>query len=982
MLPPGLHSQYSSQVGVNVKLMKLQILKLFLFSIALLISIQTWSLDPRVKLSKISSEHFDIIYDAKSYELAKIYLEEAERSHAILVNVFGISPEKTVVVLDDSYDIANGSAIGVPRPTINIFTSVPSPLSTVDHYSNWPRDVFLHEYAHILNMEPANGLAKPLRTVFGSIIRPNMFLPRWHLEGLAVEMESRFNEYGRLKSTDYDSLIRSLYLDSKWGKDNLSAVNEVSIPTWPMGQRPYFYGALIWHELIQSKSISVVQKFNDRYGARFPWVITEPMVDEFGKTYQDFLTEVYTKYEGLAQKQIAKIQEQPTTKGDVIATKEFVFNHSPEISPDGESLLFISQNQDGDSLLYIFKRLNDQWVPLKALNPTDIILPQQEVEKTEIQKAVWSIDGKKIIFDSVDTYDHTYSYYDLYTYDLETKKTKKITKGLRAREPAVSPDGKSIVFVKAGQGKTALYSVDMEGKNETVVYIPEGYDRVSRPAFLSATELVFALKNSTGVDRLQIVDLNSKKVTKILDFPAKYPVITASGIVFSSNQNGVENLYLTNKDFSSVRPLTNSLTRVVNGTIDPKTKKLIYSELTGDGPAIKQTEFPKDLKVLPVVAHPIAGDFKDKIQDAPELNPEQKNYHAFPYMFPQFWFPFVTFADGGTVASVTVPGADPTGMHAYLLEGEYHSKSEKFSTVGSYLWSNSLGQTVLYAQDRYKWYNTLKETTNSQGATLYHGFYLPGVDSNDWKAFLSYEYNKINLFRNFGSGPVKRNYYFDGPSIGFAFNNLEQKKLDITPYGQDAKVRFTHFTSNSTRTNYDETFARLTHYHKKWLPSRHALVFSAQGSYTEANRSLLMGTSSNDIEYVLGGSDDAFVTRGYPAGQFIGYTMASGSLEYRFPFKQIWEGPNNPNPYFIKRYHAAIFAETLTLRGVYFNELGTTSTVELGKYFTAAGLELKADATLFYHAPLTLRLILAYGFEKEAEGGFTTLFSIMAPQIF
>lgn len=154
MLPPGLHSQYSNQVGVNVKLMKLQFLKYFAIASVLLTCVQTFALDPRVKLNKISSENFDIIYDAKSYELAKIYLEEAERSHAILVNVFGVSPDKTVVVLDDTIDIANGSAIGVPRPTVNIYTSVPTPLSSVDNYSSWPRDVFLHEYAHILNMEP------------------------------------------------------------------------------------------------------------------------------------------------------------------------------------------------------------------------------------------------------------------------------------------------------------------------------------------------------------------------------------------------------------------------------------------------------------------------------------------------------------------------------------------------------------------------------------------------------------------------------------------------------------------------------------------------------------------------------------------------------------------------------------------------------------------------------------------------------------
>lgn len=70
-------------------------------------------------------------------------------------------------------------------------------------------------------------------------------------------------------------------------------------------------------------------------------------------------------------------------------------------------------------------------------------------------------------------------------------------------------------------------------------------------------------------------------------------------------------------------------------------------------------------------------------------------------MFPQFWIPFVGFADDATVGSITLPGTDPTGFHSYLLTGEYHSKSEKFSTSLIYAWQNSLGTTALSAADRY-----------------------------------------------------------------------------------------------------------------------------------------------------------------------------------------------------------------------------------------------------------------------------------------
>lgn len=984
MLPPGLHSQYSRQVGVNVKLMKLQILKTFLFASVLSACVTSFALDPRVKYNKISSEHFDIIYDAKSYDLAKIYLEEAERSYQILVDVFGIAPKKTVVVLDDTLDLANGSAMGYPRPTVNIYVNPPTPLATIDYYSSWPRDVFLHEYAHILNMEPARGVFKPLRFIFGSFIRPNMFLPRWYLEGLAVEMESRFNEHGRLKSTDYDSLIRSLYLDSKWGGESISEINEVSTPYWPSGQRPYFYGALLWHELIQTKSISIVRTFNERYAGRMPWFISAPMVDELGKNYQDFLDDVYKKYENIAKSQILKIQEQPITQGQPILTKDSLFNHSPEVSPDGEKLLFVSQNLNGDSVLYVLKRLNDKWVPINALNPKEIdtTVPLSEVEKTEMQRASWFPDSQKIIFDSVDTFDRVNFYYDLYTYDLNTKKTKRLTRGLRAREPAVSPDGKSIVYVKAGRGKTALYTVTSEGKNETVLYIPDGYERVSRPHFVSAREIVFSQKGKNGKDRLHVFNLDSKKVTRILDYQAKYPITTPQGIVFASNHSGVENLYLANTDFTSIRPLTNSVTRVINGTIDPKTNKMIYSELTGDGPQIKQAPI-ENIKILPPVAHSIKAEFPEKIvEEAPKLEAKEKSYNPLPYMFPQSWMPFVSFAEDGVIASISIPGSDPTGFHSYVLQGVYDSRPDKFNGHAVYLWQNSLGQKTIFAfSDYYKWYASLDEATKSQLAMIAHGFYVPGL-SNDWTANLGYEYKMASIFENISGNTTKRNHYFDGPSVGITYNNMEQKAMDISPHGQKMVLKHTQYFENTNKTDYAETFLKLSHYHTKWLPDRHVLALSAQASVSEDNRNILLGTTSSETEFTLGPLSEGFITRGYPAGEFIGYTMASGTLEYRFPLSERWSGPRDTTPFFIKRLHGSVFGETLTLKGRYFDEDDLARRVDLGKYFTTVGVELKADSTLFYHVPVTLKLLLAYGLRDEAQGGFNYYLTFIAPELF
>jgi hypothetical protein len=211
---------------------------------------------------------------------------------------------------------------------------------------------------------------------------------------------------------------------------------------------------------------------------------------------------------------------------------------------------------------------------------------------------------------------------------------------------------------------------------------------------------------------------------------------------------------------------------------------------------------------------------------------------------------------------------------------------------------------------------------------------------------------------------------------------MDQGNMDISPSGQMAKVRYTHFFENSTHTNYDETFIKLAHFHTKWLPKRHVLALTAQGSISERNRNILLGTVTTETEFTLGPLSDGFVTRGYPDGEFIGYTLASGMLEYRFPIAEKWSGPDDTTPFFIKRFHGTLFAETITVDGAYFDETDHAAQSKLGKYYTSIGAELKVDSTIFYHLPVTLKFVVAKGLVSKANGGPNYYFTIMAPELF
>jgi hypothetical protein len=57
---------------------------------------------------------------------------------------------------------------------------------------DWLRLAFTHEFTHILHLDRSEGWARAVRSIFGRtpLAFPNVFLPIWQIEGLAVYEES------------------------------------------------------------------------------------------------------------------------------------------------------------------------------------------------------------------------------------------------------------------------------------------------------------------------------------------------------------------------------------------------------------------------------------------------------------------------------------------------------------------------------------------------------------------------------------------------------------------------------------------------------------------------------------------------------------------------------------------------------------------------------------------------------------------------
>ena len=137
----------------------------------------------------------------------------------------------------------------------------------------------------------------------------------------------------------------------------------------------------------------------------------------------------------------------------------------------------------------------------------------------------------------------------------------------------------------------------------------------------------------------------------------------------------------------------------------------------------------------------------------------------------------------------------------------------------------------------------------------------------------------------------------------------------------------------------------------------------AQGDLLAQRAFQVGGDSLGDL--LQGLDDENLSLRGYPLRALRGQRVMLASTEYRFPLLNIEEGVGN-GPLYFRRLHGALFAEGADVYdrgGVTVNEIRT-----------AAGAELRCDLDLGYRLPLTLRLVVAKGFDQGGENqGYLTL---------
>lgn len=224
-------------------------------------------------------------------------------------------------------------------------------------------------------------------------------------------------------------------------------------------------------------------------------------------------------------------------------------------------------------------------------------------EIDELYTAAWSPDGDRIAFIGLNS-DRT----DLYVYNLKSAKLSRITNDWASDfEPNWSPDGTKIIFASQR---------DVESGT-----LPK--EQISN----------WAVSPYNQTD-LFVCDLNSGEIQQITASPwnENYPVWanTANKIFFTSDAEGISNLYMMDMETGEQRAVTNVLTGVFQPSLSKDDSRLVFAGYANYGWDVYTISNPLVLYDEPKEVRPTV--FAESLK---EIWQNPADYKRFDYPAPE-----------------------------------------------------------------------------------------------------------------------------------------------------------------------------------------------------------------------------------------------------------------------------------------------------------------------------------------------------------
>ncbi len=928
-----------------------------------------------LKLRTIETEHFVIHYHVGEEEVADRVAMLAERAYARLTLLMAHAPSlRTHIVITDTTDSSNGFANAVPYPRIRLFAAAPGSLSVLGSYDDWVDILVTHEFTHVVHIDTVHGLPRLLNAllgfgVLGKVSGPNIVQPRWILEGLATMYESDLSAQGRYRSALFDMFLRMAVVEGRFQRiDQFNSGARV----FPHGSSVYLYGLHFMHYLAMHYGRDKLAELSHIYGGRIvPWGINRALKEVIGIDFDQAWVEFQADAEQRFLAQARQIRARGLRQGrrltfTTASASSGQHTRYPVWSPDDEWLYFYED--DGH------RQAGIRRVSAKGSRIREGLGIGNQGQSLDIERLIDVEDASlasfvgpnadQIVFDMVGVHDFRYRFSDLYRWKGPNRNGREqLTFGLRARSPDVSPDGRSVVFVRndTGQSRLGVLELDTLAHRELtpLEHVQQVYDPDFHP---SGQKIAYAAWRDGGWQDIYVYDIETQTHERITADRAidTAPEWSPDGryLLFSSDRSGVHNIYAWDAETGALRQVTNVLGGAFEPALSHDGSQLAYVGYSSTGFDLWLMDFEPERFLTPLPGLPSWPTVDDTTPELEQDAGRKPSLRSRPYgfwrtFFPRTLFPSAFEFESGSLFStlgLTLQLEDVVGFHAATASFEWLTGVNKptgsFSYSFSRLYPNfsiGFGRTFRYRG----------------GYTRY--VYDPPPDSPDFGTPQPYQRDgyleQITAFEASMGVPVLRSARHNADaSVGYSFinyRNLDEYDAIVDPnapatelpeVGDVASIElgFSYDNREGVRYGYGAETGRRISIGMAITDRRLGGDyddFRVSGSYTEMLRMpwpghqvlalrLAGGASAGGLRrrgvYRLGGLpedqdvirtvlartafNDGGALRGYDPGVFGGQYYGLLNVEYRVPLFDLDRGVGSV-PGFFERMVAIVFTD-------------------------------------------------------------------------
>jgi hypothetical protein len=900
----------------------------------------------------------------------------AERCHAILAPIFKHSPSsRTHIVVTDDTDGANGSAQAIPFNIVRVFLTGPGSRSNLHDYDDWLTGLIMHEYTHILHLDTISGLPKVVNSVMGRIWVPNQLQPRWFIEGLAVYQETRRTAGGRIRGAMFDMALRMHVLQGRFLRlDQITSNTRI----YPRGTVPYLYGAHFVRFIADRYGEAALTKISHGYGGTpVPYALNRVAKRVLGKNYEQLYKEFgrYVKRRYTLQKR--EVERRGKTPYRALTNHGWDV-HSPRYSPDGKSIIYIES--DGRN------------------NPTFRVIDaktgrkQRDYPHLGGRTVTFTPDGRHLVHGQGVNWRTYHAYHDLYVQRRSDRKRRRLTFGLRARDPDVSPDGAQVVFVTNELGTNSLRLIPfVGGKPRTLIKGGKG-EQFFRPRFSpDGKQVVVSHWRPGGRRDIMLFELASGKRRYLLEDRAidMDPVFSRDGkrVYFSSDRSGIFNIYCWDLEAKALEQVTNVIGGAFAPAISPDEKTLVYVGYSWRGYDLHALSLDKKrfLRPLPYI------DRRPPPSPVPERDGKKpypvRRYNPLYTIYPRSWSFNFTQDAFGNAFGLEVAGNDVIERHRYILLAQVSLAKGYVSAVGNYAYTRfwpsfSLNLSRLIGRRGGVMLDGIRRDyiEENYGASLSMGLPVLRIPRHTVQISLGYSFNWFRdadrnsptVLPGMASPRLPEVGTLSGITASVSYSSVQRFAESVS--AESGRVLSISLRVDSDVLGSDYRSTQLTWSWTEYIDipwfDDHVLALRygggiARGDFKRRGFFFVGGFPEQDLisaiieQLPLGG----VYLRGYPPGTFYGDQFHLLNVEYRLPLWQLERGLSSL-PLYFNFIHLATFMD---VGHAFFGDF------DLKQLKVGVGGELLLEFVIGYFVPLTLRLGYARGLMSEGGNEFFAL---------